>query len=103
MINKKYLKDLRKVYKSVDFTEKELSKIGIEIMDCGTTEIFALTECYIGLELGYKKKIPESMSYSIYDWLNGTVKTKDFLNSIHEIDSEYHDNPKGWDMVKFGV
>lgn len=104
MVNKKYLEELRKVYKSADCTEKGLSKIGIEIVDGSTTDkIFSLTECYIGLELGYKKKIPEKMSDSIYGWLNGLAKTKDFMNIIYEIDSEYHDNPKGWDMVELGV
>lgn len=104
MINKEYLNELRKAYKSADCTENELSKIGIEIVEGSVTgKIFSLTECYIALELKYKKKIPEAMSDSIYRWLDGAVETKELMNSINEIDNEYRSNPKGWDMVEFGV
>lgn len=51
MMNKNYLSELKKAYKSADYVENEPSRIGIEIVEGSITgKISSLTECYIALE-----------------------------------------------------
>lgn len=101
IMNNKYLKKMKNAFKVAECTEKELSALGVEIVDRSETGmIFALVQYYIKFELGYKKKIPEVMAIKTYDWLSGTGKTRDFIKTIYEINDEYHKNPNGWEMTE---
>lgn len=99
-MNKKYLKKMKKAYKSATHTEEVLYTLGVEITDGSAGMIFMLTQCYIGSELGYKKKIPEAMALEISDWLNNDKKTKDFIKTIYEINAAYYKKPAEWEMTE---
>lgn len=99
-MNKKYLKKMKKVYKSATHTEEVLYTLGVEVTDGSAEMILVLTQCYIGFELGYEKKIPETMALEISDWLNNDKKTKDFIKTIYEINAAYHKKPAEWEMME---